>query len=152
VPFGQFQLNKKLLHIKMEICERNSFVRLPLLQRMRPLEKNSLNTKGNQITKVMDIQLKDEIIIGCLPQKILSLQNNFCYTYIMVSFLWVCPFLASQFSKADEMERDNGQVFESGISSLYHKYFSNNVFRHQVQHVSAYQWCKKYFIDLILHC
>jgi len=47
--------------------------------------ENSLNAKENQIMKVIytyvhgcceEVKKKDEIIIGHLPQKILSLQNN----------------------------------------------------------------------------
>jgi len=72
-----FQLDKKLLHIKIEVCERNSCVSVTITTRnaiTREERLESLNAGTGKITKVIDryaVAVKKEgITIGNLPQKI----------------------------------------------------------------------------------
>jgi len=84
VLFHQFQLDKKPLHIKMEVYERNSSHMLPLLQVMQlATGEEQLKCERKQIMKVID-----SYVCGCCEEgrnnhwpfvmkNILSLQNNF---------------------------------------------------------------------------
>jgi len=67
----QFQLDKKLLHIKIEVCERNNCVCVTITTRDAVTGEEWLKCKREQITKMIDsytVAVKKEgIIIGHLP-------------------------------------------------------------------------------------
>ena len=79
MPFHQFQLDKKPLHIKIEVCEKNSCVCVIIATRDAVTgeeQLESLNAKG-KIMKVIDSYAvavkKEEIIIGICHEKYLEL-------------------------------------------------------------------------------
>jgi len=75
LPFHQFHLDKKLLHIKMEFYERNSCVCVTIATRDAVTgeeQLKSLNAKGNIMPYVVAVK-KAGIIVGDLPQKYLEL-------------------------------------------------------------------------------